>query len=648
MNLSVLNTIIAVVIVLLVLSLIVQAIQGFVKKFLKLKSKQIVESLEDLYEQALANTTAISPGTGASADPDPQGKPEGTDWLQTIKSFIRKLLKIKPADDGTPAAVKSPARIFTDKVVDEFKDIGRVTSRGKPILDSLSKEDLLKIMAKLDSEGFIPGYVTKFQAMVDELNALKKAIEDLSGNAVLTGSASAKLAEIRMVLAPLLYDVQGILAGDKVKTNVLFGDLLRLGNIKLNRVPELLNDAQQAITQEIAVASSSKLTDRVTALNTLSGELAKIAVLIGDLSQKFDNAVAPLRIKLTQVETWYDTVMQSFDERYARSMKTVAIYISIIVVILLNANFFNVYRSLSKNTVQTNLIVQHGQKVLDAEEKAEAAPTPTPTASGSQATPQPTPEQSVTPVGTPASPLATNGNPTVTSEGTPAGAPGTTASPSPTPSPSPLNIKQEAEETKQNIDLYVNMYEDFGFTPLSVEQARDWLWSTGGWTWLWGKSHPSTKTDSASKSTGFWGFTITRNEKGVPLTAPVKIYRDEKGTLLREPIIVRKTIASDCREIDYDGSSLTYDGHSPADPLSPKVSCSPDWRPVTFWEWWGSRKHDGAVLFGWAIMVLLLSVGAPFWQDALESLFGVKNLLRQKSGTKNVEQESGAGQPKQA
>lgn len=46
-------------------------------------------------------------------------------------------------------------------------------------------------------------------------------------------------------------------------------------------------------------------------------------------------------------------------------------------------------------------------------------------------------------------------------------------------------------------------------------------------------------------------------------------------------------------------------------------------------------------------MVVLLSVGAPVWQDTLESLFGVKNLLRQKSGTQNIEAHSGAGLPKE-
>jgi hypothetical protein len=51
-------------------------------------------------------------------------------------------------------------------------------------------------------------------------------------------------------------------------------------------------------------------------------------------------------------------------------------------------------------------------------------------------------------------------------------------------------------------------------------------------------------------------------------------------------------------------------------------------------------------IFGWFVMTLLLSAGAPFWEDTLESLFGIKNLLRGKSGTKNVENKSGEGQPK--
>ena len=619
MNLGVLNTIIAMVIVLLVLSLIVQAVQGFIKKILKLKSQEIEGSLEDLYEQALSNTSVRVPAEGAGATPGANVKASVIRWLKAKWASVGKLLGRKPADGP---AEKSPAQLFTAKIMEEFRDIGRSSKWGNAVLDSLSKEDLLKIMAKLDSESFVPDYVKKFEPMVVELSDLREAIRSLSKNQILTGSASAKLAEIRMVLAPLFNDVQGIVEGDKVKPKVLFGDLLRLGNIKLNRVPDLLNDAQQAITQEIEVAG--KGTERAAALRTLSGELANIARLIGNLSQEFDNAMTPLRIKLAQIETWYDTVMQSFDERYARHMKSVAIYISIVVVVLLNANFFNVYRSLARNQVQSNLIVQNGEKVLEDSRKANATPTASPTA-----TPTPTQATALT------LPPSATSTPAATS----------TASPSPSPSPtaSPVDIKKEAEQTKQNIDLYVNMYEDFGFTPLSAEQMRAWLWSTGGWTWLWGKTAPvKANTDTASNPTGFWGFTVTRNEKGVPLTPLITITKDENGKQLLAPVTVRKTIAQDCHETDNDGNPLTYAGGGAI------VTCSPDWRPMTGWEWWEGRKHDTSVLLGWAIMVLLLSVGAPFWQDTLESLFGVKNLLRQKSGTQNIETRSGDGQPKQS
>ena len=53
MDLGILNTVIALVIILLVLSLLVQAIQTLLKKILKMKSRQIEGSLKDLYEQVV-------------------------------------------------------------------------------------------------------------------------------------------------------------------------------------------------------------------------------------------------------------------------------------------------------------------------------------------------------------------------------------------------------------------------------------------------------------------------------------------------------------------------------------------------------------------------------------------------------------------
>jgi hypothetical protein len=101
------------------------------------------------------------------------------------------------------------------------------------------------------------------------------------------------------------------------------------------------------------------------------------------------------------------------------------------------------------------------------------------------------------------------------------------------------------------------------------------------------------------------GYTVVRNDKGVILDT------------------ANKEIPGDCS------------------------NCQPAWRRQTGSEWWASRRGDVVTLVGWAIMVMLLSVGAPFWQDTLESLFGIKNLLRQKSGTQNIETQSGTGQPKE-
>jgi Na+-transporting methylmalonyl-CoA/oxaloacetate decarboxylase gamma subunit len=74
MDLGILNTVIAMVIVLLVLSLLVQSVQMLLKKILKLKSKQIEDSLKDLFDQAIAGATQESSAT-AGATPRANGAP---------------------------------------------------------------------------------------------------------------------------------------------------------------------------------------------------------------------------------------------------------------------------------------------------------------------------------------------------------------------------------------------------------------------------------------------------------------------------------------------------------------------------------------------------------------------------------------------
>ena len=148
------------------------------------------------------------------------------------------------------------------------------------------------------------------------------------------------------------------------------------------------------------------------------------------------------------------------------------------------------------------------------------------------------------------------------------------------------------KETHKDIDELTRTYEGFGFTPLT-----------------WNQVYTSYQSLLRSR-------TPVRNADGDILNA------------------AGKPVPAHCD--DAEGAAVTDEN-----------SCIPAWRTLSTTEWWGDRRGDIFTIFGWAIMTMLLSVGAPFWQDTLESLFGIKNLLRQKSGTQNVEAKSGTGQPRE-
>src|SRR5690349_5818601 len=405
MDLGILNTIIALVIILLVLSLLVQAIQTLLKKILKLKSRQIEGSLKDLYEQVVGLP---------STEPQPE-LPRVTLILTTIKRVLGMKINIP----------ETAADVFKNKVLDQFKNIGRKTLFGNAVLDSLSKDDLFKVMGKLESEDFFPDYVQKFQVLCDRIQNLRDALDAITDDQMLRGSASTKVAEIRSILAPIFNNVSSILDGEKVKPKVLFADLLRLGQLDFHGLLELVNDAQAAIARETETANTAGKTGEVEALQKLSGQFAEVAKLIGDLSQKFVDATSPLRNKIEQVEVWFDTVTQSFDERYARHMRTVSIVISIFVVIFLNANFFQVYKSLSSNEVQRGLILDKGPEILEQSKRSLVQAVPTPT---------------------------------------------------------PKNVQEAIAQSREEIESLSSTYEGFGFTQLSTQQLQSFVRSLGVWT----------------------------------------------------------------------------------------------------------------------------------------------------------------------
>lgn len=342
-DIGALDTIIAIVIVLLVLSLIVQAIQSLIKKLLKMKSRVVFDSMEDLFK-----------------------------YIDT-KTLVGK----------------TPEELVAD-VTKEFEALGRVSLILKnPVLDSIAKGDLQKILAKLH--------------------------------------------------------------GDKLKA---------------------------------------------------------------------------------QVENWFDTVMQSFDERYSRHMKTVALVVSFLVVIVLNANFFKLYHSIAGSDTVRAAIVAQGPAILKQAEAANAANT---AAENQKPKSTPTPKSTPPPAGGEAPPITGRSN---LPPAGPAATPNESAA-------AAAKSKQELADGIKQLQGLVGQAEGLGLKPLTFQKVSDYV---------------SGKGDYATASA------------------------DKRFTYALE------------------------------------------------------------VLLGWTIMALLLSVGAPFWQDTLESLFGVKNLLRKKSDTKNVEDDKGGQQ----
>lgn len=445
-NLSILNTLIAMVIVILVLSLIVQSIQTLVKKLFKLKSRTILNSLEDLFLTITQN-------------------PDGT------------------AD----AAAAGKAKQLVGDVTQKLREMGRETLRGKPMLDSLAKGDLLKVLTRVEAENLLPGAVSKFQSVLTTIAALNKELDSID-TSLLEGDASAKFATLQASLLPIVDDIEALARGGKVNEKILLGDLYRLRQFKAADVLAVLGSVQQRVGQDLAAARAAGApAAEIKAVEDVSDGLKNVAKQIAALGKAFDAALVPLRERVQQAEVWYDTVMQGFEERYARHMRTVALGISVFVVVFLNANFFSIYRAIAADPIKTEELTKRAPDMLKLTDAPPASASTAPDTSGTNA-------------------------------------------------PPPTTIA-DLRKQGQQVDNLVGTYKSFGIQPLTLEQFVN----------------------------------------GVTFKTPA---RDVFETVV-----------------------------------------------------------------GWIIMVMLLSAGAPFWQDTLESLFGLKNLLRDKSNTKNIEGEKG-GQPK--
>jgi hypothetical protein len=488
------------------LSLVVQSLQQLLKKVLKLKSRTIETSLADLLGRVV---TPIGGGGAGAAGGSAAAAPRGA---------IRRLVGKAQAGEA-----------LVEQVIGELKAMGRRSLFNNPMLDSIAKDDVVKVLTKIGAGTMYPAFQQKFQEIQDALDAVIQALQ-AAQQQPLAGSSTAKLAALEQAFAPLVYDLAALSDGGKVKATAVLGDLIKVRRVKTQDVFDTLGQVQDQVQKDLVAAKAAG--QPTAGLEDAAKALASAAKLLKDLGEKVEDAVAPLAAKLTEVETWYDMVMQGFDERYTRHMKTVAVAIAVVLVIALNASFFRIYQAIATDPALRGRLATAGEQLK-------------PAGAGSPAQQAPAAAPSQQPASSAAAPAA--GDPAGTEA---AAAPaGTEAAGGQAPPPdqgtSPAEVKAAAQEVGQR----VADYEAFGFTRLH-----------------------------RSDVTAFW-----RDQ------APWGRYGSGWGPWL--------------------GEGLT-------------------------------------ALLGWLITILLLSAGAPFWEDVLESLFGLKSLVRKKTSSQNVEEGSGGGQPK--
>jgi hypothetical protein len=345
-NLDALDKLIAVVVVLLVLSLIVQSIQAAIKKFFRIKSLQLEQSLIHLFYYLL-DKDAIKAMQTVS------------DRMPLLRAFFRiPILRNFLLKESQSLSARDPqVEALYNAVAGEFLRAGRMSPRGKLLIDSLSKDELIKFLGQVRVNDLIkhiplhePGDISELK---ERITAARSAIKQFYAehHALIE---KTPIAEIKGPLLELLSNADQFL--DLKKSDLTLCDLsvsvVGAARQTLAALPDSIEESLLRLKDE----AQAETADALRKLNKT------LAPLCDDL-----NAIIALPRKLSQlvekVETWYDTIMLSFEERYMRSMKSFALAISFVVVILLNANLFSIYRQLSTDESKRNLIVQSSEQI---------------------------------------------------------------------------------------------------------------------------------------------------------------------------------------------------------------------------------------------------------------------------------------------
>jgi hypothetical protein len=343
-NLDALDKLIAVVVALLVLSLIVQSIQAAIKKFFHIKSLQLEQSLIHLFHYLLDKDSIKAMQTVSDRAPILRAVFSGVSRL--IRGYSKPLPALDPQVDALYQAVS-----------EEFVRAGRVSSRGKALFDSVSKEELIRFIGLAPVNKLIEHIQFPEKENISEvrdgIDGARKAVKELfikHRDAL----EQTPLAEIREPALELLASAGQIL--DLKNSDLKLGDLsasaMGAASKTLAALPDAIEETLLHFDGEAGDEAAQALRKLQKKLAPLSNDLKAVITLPTKLSQI-----------LEKVETWYDTIMQSFEERYTRSMKSFSMAISFAVVALLNANLFDIYRQISADESKRNLIVQSGEQI---------------------------------------------------------------------------------------------------------------------------------------------------------------------------------------------------------------------------------------------------------------------------------------------
>jgi hypothetical protein len=343
-NLDALDKLIAVVVALLVLSLIVQSIQAAIKKFFRIKSLQLEQSLIHLFYYLL-DKDAIK---------DMRTVSDRTPLLRAFFSGVNKL--IRGYSKPLPALDPQVGDLY-QAVIEEFVRAGRVTSRGKALIDSVSKDELIRFIGLAPVSKLIehiqPPERENISEIREKIAAARKSVKELiiEHRELIE---QTPLAEIRQPLLEMLSGANKFL--DLKNSDLTLGDLsaeaLGAARKTLDALPDSIEETLLHLKDEASGGAAQALLELQKRLAPLSEELKAVVALPQRLSRIPE-----------KVEVWYDTIMRSFEERYTRSMKSFALSISFAVVALLNANLFDIYREISANESKRELIVRSSEQI---------------------------------------------------------------------------------------------------------------------------------------------------------------------------------------------------------------------------------------------------------------------------------------------